>query len=176
VRSLTDSHAACSRGSVLLHLHHVLLQVLGNLGVFLTVVEQGRFKLFVFVSLTSLEEDLVLRFALINHHLDHKLHLVSLVGGCLVTEVCCSILHRLSLNLGSLLQTREGLLFGKLWGLVLFGSHEFALLGSHHELSELRILRKLHVASSESIFFNVSEATSNFEDVLSESVLQLEHL
>lgn len=175
MRSLTHSHGARGRG-VLLHLHHVLLQVLGNLGVFLTVVEKGRFELFVFVSLTSLEEDLVLRSGLFNHHLDHKLHLVSLIGGCLVTEGCCSILHSLSLNLSSLLQASEGLLFGKLWGLVLLGLHEFALLGSHHELSELRILGKLHVASSECIFFNVSEATSDFEDVLSKSVLQLEHI
>lgn len=82
MRSLIHSEAAGAAvawGGVLLHLLHVLLQVAGDLSVVLTEVEKGGLEVFVFVSLASLEENLVLSFALLNHHLDHKYHLFILI-------------------------------------------------------------------------------------------------
>lgn len=83
MRSLIHSEAAGAAavawGGVLLHLLHVLLQVAGDLSVFLTEVEKGGLEVFVFVRLATLEENLVLSFALLNHHLDHKYHLLFLI-------------------------------------------------------------------------------------------------
>jgi len=72
-------------------------------------------------------------------------------------------------------QPFDGLLFSQLWGLVLLGGSEFALLGSHHELSELRILRKLQVALCELLLINMGELTSLMKHQLSDFVLHLEH-
>lgn len=57
----------------------------------------------------------------------------------------------------------------------MFGGSEFALLGSHHELSELRILRKLQVALCELLLINMGEFTSDMKYLLSDCVLHLEH-
>jgi len=159
------------------HLHHVLLHGLGDFGVTRTPVEQCDFKVVVLGFTTGNNKDLVLGLVLLNHHVDHHLHLTFLIGGGhLVLHLALHVLHLLELDLcgglkmlNSLLLVQGGLLGG-------VGLLELALLGGHHEFSEVGVLAHLHVLHGKFLLLNIEAGEYFLEDVTGGLVLQLDHV